>query len=99
MAELKTMRKAKGLEADVVMIVGLEDDIVPGAAQGREREEQARLFYVAMTRAREKLFLFHSYSRRLDVSYGDKVIERKRSAFLDATGRSSTWKMLKMGKP
>jgi len=72
-AELKTMRKAKGLEADIVMIVGLENDIVPNPKSDNIAEE-ARLFYVSMTRAKEKLYLFHSYKRPRDISYGQELI-------------------------
>jgi len=49
-AQLLTMRKAKGLEAQVVTIVGLEDDIMPNP-RSENIEEEARLLYVSMTRA------------------------------------------------
>ncbi|MCK4359761.1 MAG: ATP-dependent helicase [Candidatus Cloacimonetes bacterium] len=89
--ELKTMRKAKGLEADIVMIVGLEDDIVPNPRN--DIVEEARLFFVSMTRAKEKLFLFHSYKRPCNITYGKKIIEKTRSRFLDTIGRKSEWKL------
>jgi len=88
--ELKTMRKAKGLEADIVIIVGLEDDIVPNPISNIE--EEARRFYVSMTRAREKLYLFHSYKRPRDISYGNEITNKPRSIFLDAIGRASEYK-------
>ena len=81
------MRKAKGLEADVVIIVGLEDDIMPNPT--RDVEEEARLFYVAMTRASERLFLFHSFRRPCNISYGNGLLNKKRSVFLDAIGKVS----------
>jgi superfamily I DNA/RNA helicase len=90
-AQLMTMRKAKGLEADVVMMVGLEDDIVPGH-NCDDLSEAARLFYVSMTRAKQKLFLFHSFSRPRNISYGDDLTHKRRSRFLDAIGRASEYK-------
>lgn len=86
--ELKTMRKAKGLEADVVFIIGLEDDIVPNPKS--DITEEARLFYVSMTRAKEKLFLLHSFKRPRNISYGD-LLDKKRSQFLEVLGRKSKY--------
>lgn len=88
--QLKTMRKAKGLEADVVIIVGLEDDIVPNRRSNLA--EEARLFYVSMTRAKEDLLLFHSYKRPRNISYGQDLRDKQRSMFLDLIGRKSEWK-------
>lgn len=89
--ELKTMRKAKGLEADIVVMVGLEDDIVPNPFS-EDLVEEARLFYVSMTRAKEKLFLFHSYRRPCNISLGKQVTEKQRSPFLDVIGRPSEYR-------
>jgi len=93
-AQLLTMRKAKGLEAQVVIIVGLEDDIMPNP-KSDNIEEEARLLYVSMTRAMEKLYLFHSYKRPRNISYGQALTEKQRSKFLDALGRDSEFKKLK----
>lgn len=93
-AQLLTMRKAKGLEAHVVIIVGLEDDIIPNP-MSKNIEEEARLLYVSMTRAKEKLYLFHSYKRPRNISYGQALTEKTRSKFLDALGRKSEYKKLK----
>ncbi len=87
--QLMTMKKAKGLEADVVVMVGLEDDIMPNPIS--DQEEEARLFYVSMTRAKEKLYLFHSYKRPRKVSFGSDLTDKKRSRFLDALGRDSKY--------
>ncbi len=89
-AQLMTMRKAKGLEADVVFIVGLEDDIMPSPSN--DIVEEARLLYVSMTRVKEDLYLFHAYKRLRNISYGDDLMDKKRSRFLDAIGRPSEWK-------
>lgn len=93
-AQLLTMRKAKGLEAQVVIMVGLEDDIMP-SPRSDNIEEEARLLYVSMTRAKEKLYLFHSYKRPRDISHGQALTEKTRSKFLDALGRKSEYKKLK----
>lgn len=53
--ELLTVHGAKGLEWDVVFVVGMEEGIFPDAAS--TIEEERRLFYVALTRARRKLYV------------------------------------------
>ncbi len=90
-AQLLTMRKAKGLEAQVVIIVGLEDDIIPNP-RSDNIDEEARLLYVSMTRAKEKLYLFHSFKRPRNISYGPELSQKERSRFLDAFGRKSEYK-------
>lgn len=59
--QILTIHAAKGLEFPVVFIAGVEKDIIPHARSveenGGDVEEERRLFYVALTRAREKLFL------------------------------------------
>jgi superfamily I DNA/RNA helicase len=87
--QMMTMRKAKGLEADVVIMVGLEDDIIPNPKS--PLEEEARLFYVSMTRARQKLYLIHSFTRPSYISYGPEIIRKKRSRFIDSLGRKSQY--------
>ncbi len=90
-AQLLTMRRAKGLEAQVVIIVGLEDDIIPNPRSDNV-EEEARLLYVSMTRAKEKLYLFHSFKRPRNISYGPELSQKARSRFLDTLGRKSEYK-------
>jgi len=90
-AQLLTMRKAKGLEAQVVIIVGLENDIIPNP-RSENIEEEARLVYVSMTRAKEKLYLLHSFKRPRNISYGPELSHKQRSRFLDALGRKSEYK-------
>ncbi len=58
--KLMTVHAAKGLEFDVVYITGLEDGLFPHEGMGdedRDEEEERRLFYVALTRARKKVYL------------------------------------------
>jgi len=90
-AQLLTMRKAKGLEAQVVIIAGLEDDIIPNP-RSDNIEEEARLLYVSMTRAKEKLYLFHAFKRPRNISYGPELSQKTRSRFLEALGRKSEYK-------
>jgi hypothetical protein len=94
---LKTMRKAKGLEADVVFMVGLEDDLIPNP-RSNDIVEEARLFYVSMTRAKEKLYLFHAFKRPRGISHGHGLMDKRRSRFLDAIGRASEFKKPKEKK-
>jgi len=63
---LMTIHLSKGLEFPVVFIVGLEEDLFPSALSLNTRselEEERRLFYVAMTRAEEKVVLTYTLSR------------------------------------
>ena len=78
---LMTMHSAKGLEFPVVFVVGMDEGLFPGKRSIDEGniEEERRLFYVAITRAREKLYLTSSQLRR---SYG-KPIYYKTSRFVD----------------
>lgn len=64
---LMTMHAAKGLEFPLVFIVGLEDGLFPSrrAIEEGGLEEERRLFYVAITRAKERLFLTSAETRRL----------------------------------
>ena len=66
--QLMTVHAAKGLEFDVVFITGLEHGLFPhdNAAQERDGlEEERRLMYVAVTRARKRLYLSHAQTRML----------------------------------
>ncbi|WP_301103055.1 UvrD-helicase domain-containing protein [Propionivibrio sp.] len=66
--QLMTVHAAKGLEFDVVFITGLERGLFPhdNAAQERDGlEEERRLMYVAITRARRRLYLSHAQTRML----------------------------------
>ncbi len=61
--KLMTMHMSKGLEFRIVFLTGLEEGIIPYREE--EIEEERRLFYVAMTRAKEELFLIHTKKRNI----------------------------------
>jgi DNA helicase-2/ATP-dependent DNA helicase PcrA len=65
---LMTLHTAKGLEYPVVFIVGLEENVFPhvrSIGEPRDLEEERRLAYVGITRARERLYLTNAWSRTL----------------------------------
>lgn len=81
---LMTIHASKGLEFPVVFIAGCEDGIIPHArsledADGGGIEEERRLFYVAITRARDKLFLSCCHHRK----HLQQMVESTPSPFLD----------------
>jgi superfamily I DNA/RNA helicase len=69
---LMTMHMAKGLEFKVVFIAGVEEGLVPYTMNKDEVdiEEERRLFYVGMTRAKDEIFLLHARNRFL---YGQRL--------------------------
>ena len=64
---LMTMHASKGLEFRIVYLAGIEDDIIPSSMaleeNARNIDEERRLFYVAITRAREKLVINYADTR------------------------------------
>ncbi len=63
---LMTIHMAKGLEFKVIYLVGMEEDLFPSQMMLTSRadlEEERRLFYVAITRAKQKLFLTYANTR------------------------------------
>jgi DNA helicase II / ATP-dependent DNA helicase PcrA len=65
---LMTLHAAKGLEFPVVFIIGLEDGVFPhlrSLTEPDQLEEERRLAYVGITRARQRLYLTHAWSRTL----------------------------------
>ena len=83
---LMTLHSAKGLEFPVVFMVGMEDGLFPSSRaleEGpRQLEEERRLCYVGMTRAREELHLLYAQSR---MQYGNRTYSSP-SRFLEDMG-------------
>jgi DNA helicase II / ATP-dependent DNA helicase PcrA len=66
--QMMTVHSAKGLEFDAVFMTGLEEGLFPHEQSANERdglEEERRLAYVAITRARRRLYLSHAQTRML----------------------------------
>jgi len=72
--KLMTVHASKGLEFDNVFITGLEEGLFPHEKMGEnvDDEEERRLFYVALTRARKKVFLTHAVMRTI---YGSQSMQ------------------------
>ena len=84
---LMTIHAAKGLEFPYVFIVGLEENLFPSMMSGEDQEnleEERRLFYVAITRAKIRLFLSFATSR---FRWG-KFIDCRPSRFIDELDQS-----------
>jgi DNA helicase-2/ATP-dependent DNA helicase PcrA len=81
---LMTVHAAKGLEFDVVFVTGLEEGLFPhegmGTDENRDEEEERRLFYVAVTRAKKRLILTLARIRRI---YGTDYMSEPSSFLRD----------------
>lgn len=79
--KMMTIHMAKGLEFDVVYIVGMEEELFPNvrpweAEDPSDVEEERRLFYVGMTRARKKLHLLYAKNRTIFGNSQFRVMSR-----------------------
>lgn len=77
--QLMTLHAAKGLEFNLVIIAGLDDGILPSTRSlntNTELEEERRLFYVGITRAREHLLLLSAHTRHTYGQFTDMVKSR-----------------------
>lgn len=90
---LMSVHSAKGLEFDTVFVVGLEENLFPSflsMKKPEEIDEERRLFYVAITRARKYLFLSYANSRYQygNMRYNDpsRFLEEIEPEVLDITG-------------
>ena len=84
---LMTLHAAKGLEFEVVFIIGMEDGIIPlfwGRRNEEQEKEEKRLLYVGMTRAKRGLFL----TRALRRLWNGKTQQQKPSPFLASIEKS-----------
>ena len=90
---LMTLHSAKGLEFPVVFMLGLEDGVFPhvrSLGEPDELEEERRLCYVGITRARERLYLVHAWSRMLfgstDYHPPSRFLEEIPESLVDVVG-------------
>jgi DNA helicase-2/ATP-dependent DNA helicase PcrA len=82
---IMSMHKAKGLDACVVIVVAAEEELIPGR---NNRNEERRLLYVSLTRARHALFVTHTkrrYGQQAKSGIGDPV-NHHRTSYLDGSG-------------
>jgi superfamily I DNA/RNA helicase len=76
------MPSSKGLQGDIVFVVGLSEELFPDIE--KDIEEQSRLLYVAMTRAKKELYLFSARTRPANITYNKYAYQLKRSPFIDS---------------
>ncbi len=95
---LMTVHMAKGLEWPVVTLAGLEDGLFPlarAAAEPGGLEEERRLCYVGLTRAREKLYLSWARTRyrngRLELSESSRFLEALPPSVVEERGTAPQW--------
>ncbi len=113
---LLTLHAAKGLEYSVVFIVGLDDGMIPHSRsfdEPEQMEEERRLFYVGITRAKDRLYLLRAIQRggrgMAEETYPSRFIDDIPSDLLvgkTRTGRSirgapldTKWSLPSSGKP
>jgi DNA helicase-2/ATP-dependent DNA helicase PcrA len=73
---LLTFHAAKGLEFPVVIIAGAEEGIIPLASKKADIEEERRLFYVALTRAKGLAYITHALKRSIYDHKSDQTLSR-----------------------
>ena len=88
---IMSMRLAKGLEADYVFVVGLEENVFPRhQATATEIEEASRLLFVSMSRAKLELYLCHSRTRSASNTHIANSFALKPSPFLSVLAKDLT---------
>jgi DNA helicase II / ATP-dependent DNA helicase PcrA len=99
---LMTLHVAKGLEFPAVFLVGMEDGIFPHSRSLDDPagiEEERRLFYVGITRARKYLYISHAWSRTVFGSTSPAIASRFMSEIPDELVRDSGLSYLKRPDP
>ncbi len=102
---LMTLHSAKGLEFPVVFMCAMEEGIFPSyrsSFEESELEEERRLCYVGITRAKEQLYLTHAFSRNLfgNTTYNriSRFVDEIPNDFLESSGQKKPKKQLKASK-
>ena len=86
--KIMTMHQAKGLTFDVCFILGAEDEFIPGRNIEDNIEDELRLLYVSMTRARHKLYISHCDRRIREQRHTGRnggVVKRRLTRFLEGS--------------
>lgn len=76
------MPSSKGLEDEIVFIIGASEELMP--SHNGDLEEECRLFYVAMTRAKQELHIFSARTRPASITFHPASYQLTRSRFIDA---------------
>lgn len=94
--KLMTIHSAKGLEFDYVFITGMEENLFPSSMSLESRqsiEEERRLFYVALTRARKEVFLTMATSRmhfgQINITEESRFLDEIPEKYLKVTSKAS----------
>jgi DNA helicase-2/ATP-dependent DNA helicase PcrA len=74
---IMTMHQAKGLTADAVLVVGAEDERIPGDASGGDLDDERRLLYVSLSRARHFVYVTYCNRRTGSQSYSGSTPGRR----------------------
>ena len=97
--KLMTIHAAKGLEFDYVFITGMEENLFPSSLSintRKELEEERRLFYVALTRARKRVMLSYAETRykfgSLQFAEPSRFLDEIPERFINSTRRASAGK-------
>jgi superfamily I DNA/RNA helicase len=93
-----TIHSSKGLEFNTVFIPGCEDGIIPFTLYGNSNtdiDEEKRIFYVGITRAKERLYLSSSLKRM----YRGRILSLPESGFLEKIEKELTEKRKRLQKP
>ncbi len=98
-AVMMTMHSAKGLEFPIVFLAGMEENLFPGVrvlTDESEMEEERRLCYVAITRAKERLFLTYTKQRmlygRTSYNQASRFLGELPESCIEQSGRSGRMK-------
>lgn len=94
---LMTIHASKGMEFDTVILAGMEDNLLPhkNCETAKEIEEERRLAYVGITRAKKNLFLTYAHER---IMYGKPVRNMRSSFFCDLPTEKMKFFRYKSGK-
>ena len=91
---IMTMHQAKGLTFDVCFILGAEDEFIPGRNKGDNAEDEIRLLYVSMTRAKHKLFISYCNKRtgsQFFVGRNTRPTRRRLTRLLNSSTIKKVW--------